>query len=479
MSNLVLRYLGNSPRLYTGVGSQRDDTIVLENCTAGCGLYGPYVNLPRGRYHAFVRFAAHGRHQGHGLIDVCQGMDAQIITSARFDLGKANGSREIGINFRLPAQVSQCQVRLHCAAGVSATIESLEIEFRDVDAAAIEATVRDGIGDGTVSPPLVRLSRIRQLKHFIGHPIAEARLRVKKTRASELREQVEAILTRELPKQIEVMFYRPNDIVAGTAAGEYMVASNPLARDFFHPEYQEFCRIYHERMTAASKAVGVRVHFRALAQGGRALRQRCEGSGLGSAQKSCRRSLPAWVSVSRRLMRRLARIGIAAATSSDHKDRLFQPDMIDRESFDDRVSFEYCDMNDIPSHLTDYDFCWSSCSFEHLGSLQHGIDFVINSVERSLKIGGVACHTTELNLSSDDKTIETGGTVIYRKKDLERLCHTLVERGHWVEPLRIEPGTLPPDYFVDVPPHSHNPHLKLLLGSYVATSVGLVVRRGR
>ena len=478
MSNLVLRYLGNSPRLYTSVGSQRDDTIVLEDCTAGCGLYGPYVNLPRGRYHAFVRFAAHSRHQGRGLIDVCQGIDAQIITSARFDLGKANGSREIGINFRLPAQVSQCQVRLHCAAGVSATIESLEIEFRDVDAAAIEATVRDGIGDGTVSPPLVRLSRIRQLKLFIGHPIAEARLRVKKTRASALREQVEAILTRELPKQIEVMFYRPNDIVAGTAAGEYMLASNPLARDFFHPEYQEFCRIYRERMQLHRKQWECAFIFERLRKAG-VLCAKMRGLGFGVGTEK----LPSlFASLGVRITATDAAPGqnwVRSSDEFDHKDRLFQPDMINRKSFDNRVSFEYCDMNDIPSHLTDYDFCWSSCSFEHLGSLQHGIDFVINSVERSLKIGGVACHTTELNLSSDDKTIETGGTVIYRKKDLERLCHTLVERGHWVEPLRIEPGTLPPDYFVDVPPHSHNPHLKLLLGSYVATSVGLVVRRGR
>jgi len=164
---------------------------------------------------------------------------------------------------------------------------------------------------------------------------------------------------------------------------------------------------------------------------------------------------------------------------SDHRNRLFDPDMINRKSFDDRVSFEYCDMNGIPGHLTDYDFCWSSCSFEHLGSLQHGMDFVVNSIERSLKVGGVACHTTELNLSSDDETIETGVTVLYRKKDLERLCRMLEERGHWVEPLRIEPGTLPPDYFVDVPPYPSNPHLKVLVGSYVTTSVGIVARRGR
>jgi hypothetical protein len=89
---------------------------------------------------------------------------------------------------------------------------------------------------------------------------------------------------------------------------------------------------------------------------------------------------------------------------------------------------------------------------EHLGSLQHGINFVINSLERNLKVGGVVCHTTELNLSSYDTTIETGVTVLYRKTDLDRLCQMLEECGHWVEPLRIEPGGLPPDYLVDVPP---------------------------
>ena len=136
-------------------------------------------------------------------------------------------------------------------------------------------------------------------------------------------------------------------------------------------------------------------------------------------------------------------------------------------------------MNDIPAHLTDYDFCWSSCCFEHLGSLQNGIDFVINSIERTLKPGGVACHTTELNLSSDLDTLDSGVTVIYRKQDLQRLCRTLEDRGHWVEPLRIEPGDLPPDYFVDLPPDGSDPHLMLLIGSYVTTSVGIVARRGR
>ena len=136
-------------------------------------------------------------------------------------------------------------------------------------------------------------------------------------------------------------------------------------------------------------------------------------------------------------------------------------------------------MNDISDSLTEYDFCWSSCAFEHLGSIQNGIDFFINSVEKTLKVGGVACHTTELNLTSDIDTLETGGCVLYRKRDLVQLSAALEERGHWVEPLRIEPGDLPPDYLVDIPPYASNPHLKVLLAPYVTTSVGIFARRGR
>lgn len=209
------------------------------------------------------------------------------------------------------------------------------------------------------------------------------------------------------------------------------------------------------------------------------LRHGCRGLGFGVGTEK----LPSlFASLGARITATDAPVGLnwdRTSDISDHRSRLFDPDIIDQETFNDRVSFEYCDMNNIPSHLTDYDFCWSSCSFEHLGTLQHGLDFVVNTVERNLKVGGVACHTTEFNLSSDDQTIETGVSVVYRKKDLERLFRLLQERGHWVEPLRIEPGTLPPDYFVDVPPYISNPHLKLLYESYVLTSVGLVARRGR
>ena len=151
---------------------------------------------------------------------------------------------------------------------------------------------------------------------------------------------------------------------------------------------------------------------------------------------------------------------------------------LDRATFEGRVRWQICDMRDIDPALIEYDFCWSSCCFEHLGDLRAGMDFVIASVEKTLRIGGVAVHTTEFNLSSNTDTVDQGPTVIYRRQDIEHLIAELRGRGHEVDDFRLAPDSLAIDGFVDTPPYA-GPHLKLQLGQYAATSVGLVIRRGR
>lgn len=160
-------------------------------------------------------------------------------------------------------------------------------------------------------------------------------------------------------------------------------------------------------------------------------------------------------------------------------DDLHHPGIIDRSTFEDRVTFAPCDMTRIPADLNGYDFCWSSCSFEHLGSLKAGLDFVVESIETTLRPGGIACHTTEFNVASDTDTVETGPTVLYRKRDILSLIERLEGRGHVVEPFTIAPDTHVLDFFVDTPPYAAPPHLKLQLLGYVSTSVGLIIRRGR
>ena len=148
----------------------------------------------------------------------------------------------------------------------------------------------------------------------------------------------------------------------------------------------------------------------------------------------------------------------------------------DRKKFDERVQFRNVDMNDIPEDLNGrFDFVWSACCFEHLGSLRHGMDFVRRAC-RCLKPGGMAVHTTEFNLSSKTETMETASCSVYREKDIRRLCEELSAEGYEVAPVNLNTGRHPVDHHIDVPPYGFSPHLKLQLENLVITSIGLMVR---
>lgn len=167
------------------------------------------------------------------------------------------------------------------------------------------------------------------------------------------------------------------------------------------------------------------------------------------------------------------------ATTSQHASAL--SDLNDRgicseDVFKELVSFRFCDMNHIDEDLNGYDFCWSACCLEHLGDIAKGLAFIENSLE-SLKPGGFAIHTTELNLTSNEETLDRGATVLFRRKDLEALIKKLELNGHKVEPLLIHQGSNPIDNFVDLPPYFDSPHLRLRISSYVTTSVGVIVQK--
>ncbi len=151
-------------------------------------------------------------------------------------------------------------------------------------------------------------------------------------------------------------------------------------------------------------------------------------------------------------------------------------DFISHENFMKKVNYRSLDMNDVPADLYNkFDFIWSACAFEHLGSLQHGIDFVKNSA-RCLKKGGVAVHTTEFNLSSNDDTCEQPSCSVYRARDIERLISELEVGGYIIETLNLNTGEGNVDNYIDIPPYKSSPHLKLELSGYTVTSIGLIVR---
>jgi hypothetical protein len=105
------------------------------------------------------------------------------------------------------------------------------------------------------------------------------------------------------------------------------------------------------------------------------------------------------------------------------------------------------------------------------------MQFVGNCVERCLKPGGISVHTTELNLSPDENTLTGGSTVLYLRRDIIELVERLRAKGHEVQPFKQAPDAHVLDYHVDVPPYTHDPHIKLELSGYVTTSAGVVARR--
>lgn len=139
------------------------------------------------------------------------------------------------------------------------------------------------------------------------------------------------------------------------------------------------------------------------------------------------------------------------------------------------VTLQSVDMNSIPENIEGYDFTWSACAFEHLGSIQKGLEFVKNSI-KCLKPGGIAVHTTEFNAHSNEETVESGATVLFRQKDIRKLESELALEGHNIS-LNFNFGDSRLDKFYDVPPYSDYTHLKLLIDKHVTTSLGVFIKK--
>ena len=172
-------------------------------------------------------------------------------------------------------------------------------------------------------------------------------------------------------------------------------------------------------------------------------------------------------------------------------DSLYMPHLIDRETFNRQVVLRYVDMNAIPAALKDYDFCWSICALEHLGSIANGLSFIRNSLS-TLRVGGVAIHTTEFNFLDDNQTIDNWPTVLFQRRHFTSLAAELRLEGHDVAELDFRVGDKPLDKFIDVPPFAHDlpqpiasewgrsaAHLKISIDGFASTCFGLIITKGR
>ncbi|HTE57612.1 MAG TPA: hypothetical protein VK694_02625 [Verrucomicrobiae bacterium] len=149
----------------------------------------------------------------------------------------------------------------------------------------------------------------------------------------------------------------------------------------------------------------------------------------------------------------------------------------DPKKFKEMVSYMPIDMTKISKKLAGkYDFVWSNCALGHLGSIDAGLDFIENSLD-CLKPGGMAVHTTEINVLSNTKTVDAGSTVIFRLRDIQRLQNRLVRKGYRVSPLRFTLGTRAQDSRVSLRPQYGNDYSKIQVGGHLATQAILIIHK--
>ena len=97
---------------------------------------------------------------------------------------------------------------------------------------------------------------------------------------------------------------------------------------------------------------------------------------------------------------------------------------------------------------------------------------------RCLKPGGVAVHTTEFNLSSDVDTIEYGGSVIWRRRDVEEIKDYFNGIGCNMEVSFYRTNNEANNY-IDMPPFKGEwkpYHMNLVIDGYLSTSIAFVIR---
>lgn len=145
--------------------------------------------------------------------------------------------------------------------------------------------------------------------------------------------------------------------------------------------------------------------------------------------------------------------------------------------FNQNVEFENCDMTKISKKFNNkYDIIWSNCALGHLGSIDASLSFIEKSLD-CLKPGGIAVHTTETNVVSNTDTIETGGTVIFRRSDLTKLLHRLRSQGYKCAPLSLDFGKDLEDMGFSFDPFEDDVLLKLNAGGYILSQMVLIVQK--
>lgn len=180
---------------------------------------------------------------------------------------------------------------------------------------------------------------------------------------------------------------------------------------------------------------------------------------------------------------------------AEKEDDLYDPRLLCRDEFFKNFTCEYIDMNNLKKDaFGKFDFVWSICAVEHLGSIDAGLNFLTNSLSL-LKPGGISIHTMEYNIFSDTSTFESNSLSLFRKCDIEKLGRVLLEsKKAELLSFNDDSSNFLFDKYIDMPPYDMNsntmsavncnlvndlqiPHLRLILNEYPSTCAGVIIRK--
>jgi hypothetical protein len=301
---------------------------------------------------------------------------------------------------------------------------------------------------------------------------------------------------RRLLQTLRHLSSRLDDVVGNQAAFEYTWARAGLV-DFSQPcaddplssrlcreadcgaEYAEWQRHLHEPVKVSRKDWEWSAICRALDADGLLLPgKRALGFAVGKEPLVAAFAAKGIDVVATDLATEDARAAVWATTNQHALSLagLSKPAICPDEVLAERVTVRAVDMNDVDDDLVGFDFLWSSCAFEHLGSLEAGMSFVERAMD-CLAPGGLAVHTTEFNLDSNDATEAAGTTVAYRSRDMADLQQRLAAKGHTMSPFVEGTREGMYDYLIDVPP-KHFGTLLVRLGDYRIAPAVVIVRKG-
>jgi hypothetical protein len=139
---------------------------------------------------------------------------------------------------------------------------------------------------------------------------------------------------------------------------------------------------------------------------------------------------------------------------TNNKNVIYYPDIVEKETFDELVTYEPYDMNEFnDSYKGKYDFLWHNCVVGHLGSMKNSVNHLLMS-SAYLKQGGSMVFTTEVNISNLNKTIsDNSDTIIWRLKDIEELFTKMLKKGMVAERFHLRLGDKKDDNRIN---YNHN-----------------------